>query len=237
MTTITDQKRRKSYERRLKRQKSAVEEQRKRARAQREQEKQREAKAPPERTEVSGMIDIWATEAQPGGLGAPLEHTGGDADLEAGQSEALVDERRARRYADQGRWKDAYRAIRAALRTDPENPAINIFFAWVVYNLPHKDIVRQRRVCRSRIEIQLQLDNCNADGYYYMGKMFEDDRQFADALDYYRTAVALKRDHSLANAAFKRVQRHPALAESTQSSEETSGKIFGRLRALFGGKE
>ncbi len=238
LATITDNKQRRSYERRLKRREEAAVQHRKRRKTQIQEGEERDRSMMAGRTEVSGMIDIWASgEEQHTARETPLEHGGGDADLEADQSGALVDERRARSFAQAGRWKDAYHAIKAALKIDPENPTLNIFFAWVVYNLPHEDKPRQRRVCRSRIDVQLQLDNCNVDGYFYLGRMCEDDRQFADALDYYRTAIALDKSHADANRAFERVSRHPALAESEPVSNEASGKIFGRLKALFGGKE
>ena len=238
LATITDNKQRTSYERRLQQRQEAVVEQRRRRATHIQQRESEDLALSSRSSEVSGMIDIWAADDDPSrDAQSPLEHAGDDADLEADQNIALVDERRARRFADQGRWKDAYHAIKAALKTDPKNPALNIFFAWIVYNLPHEDRSRQRRVCMARLDVQLQIDNCNADGYFYMGRMCEDDRQLADALDYYRTAVALDRGHKAAGAAFQRVSRHPALAESQETGDAASGKLFGRLRALFGSKE
>ena len=237
LATITDNKQRRSYERRLRRREEAAVQSRKRRNTQIREGEKRDRDLMAGRTEVSGMIDIWSTQdGKTPSLEASLEHVGGDADLEADQSGALIDERRARKFAETGRWKDAYRAITAALKIDPENPTINIFFAWIVYNLPHEDKARQRRVCRSRIDVQLQLDNCNVDGYYYLGRMCEDDRQLHDSLDYYRTAIALDRGHTEAARAFERVSRHPSLADGPAAEAEDGGKLFGALRALFKGK-
>lgn len=158
-----------------------------------------------------------------------------DPELEASQGEMLSMMRRAKRAVQRGRWREAYKLARAASEYDQgQNHSLNVLLAWIVYNLPHDDKMRQARVCRNRIEFELQLDNCMPDAYFYIGRIAEDCRDVLDAVKHYRAALTLTPRHEEARARLEKLRNHPEVLTAQQEENDLSGSgVFGRLVGLF----
>lgn len=193
-------------------------------------------------SEVEEEIDVWANEKPSREMRAmePMAPTGGnpttqDHEIEASQGLALVSVRRARDAVREGRWKDAYRSIKSAANQDPYNPEIAVFQAWVVYNLPHDDRARQYQVCRQRIETELVMNKSMPEAYYFLGYMAEEHRALLEAVEHYRTALALNPQHAEAQSRLKRLENHPQLRAQIErmQREADDGSLVNRLKGLF----
>lgn len=158
-----------------------------------------------------------------------------DTELEASQGEMLSMMRRAKRAVQRGRWREAYKLARAASEYDQgQNHSLNVLLAWIVYNLPHDDKTRQARVCRNRIEFELQLDNCMPDAYFYIGRIAEESRDVLDAVKHYRAALTLTPRHEEARARLEKLRNHPEVLTAQKEDNDLSGAgVFGRLVGLF----
>ena len=195
-------------------------------------ERQEQARPSEGRSEVSQVFDLWAMDPT-GHFEGPTEPASPhDAEFEAQGNRALVYVERGRKFAASEQWREACQELTAALELEPENPDTNILHAWIIYNLPYRDQLAQYAACRSRIEIQLQRDDCNPDGYYYIARMSEDIRSMADAAEFYSTALTLDAKHAAAREGLERVRSHPSLGEAPPHQE--GGRFLGALRSLFG---
>jgi tetratricopeptide (TPR) repeat protein len=183
------------------------------------------------RNEVSAVFDLWALDPtlafEP--MGDPaVQH---DTEIEAQGNRAHVLALRGRQFAAREQWREACQEVTAALELDPDNPETNILHAWVIYNLPYRDQLAQYAACRSRIELQLERNDCAPDGYYYIARMSEDIRNIAEAAEFYRSTLTLDPDHIGAQEGLERVRSHPSLGQAAPDRED--GGLLGALRSLF----
>lgn len=181
-------------------------------------------------TDVSGVFDLWSME--PGNSFPEMRATASphNADAEVRGDHAGLYVERARKFCQTSQWREACQEVTAALELDPENPSTNILHAWIIYNLPYRDQLAQYAACRSRIDLQLERDDCNPEGYYYIARMAEDRRSMAEAAEFYHATLTLNPDHVEAQEGLERVRTHPSLGGPKPQDE---GKFLGALKALF----
>jgi tetratricopeptide (TPR) repeat protein len=166
----------------------------------------------------------------------PRPHNTQETTQEIEQNQALVAIRRARYAAREGLWKDAWRAIKLASDYDPYNQEILVLKTWIAYNLPHEDKARQGRVCRTRLEDAISVDESIAEAHYYLGRIKEDQQDLMEALKSYRTALALEPNFEEAKKGADRLRRQPmimaAVERAAQEAQEEQS-LVDRLKGLF----
>ncbi len=164
----------------------------------------------------------------------PRQATTQDADAEAELNHASMAIKRAKRAASKGMWKEAWHALKIASQRDPYNGDINVFQAWIAYNLPHKDRPRQYKVCRHRIKTEIDVGNRSSNAFYFLGKMEEDQRNIADAMESYHNALMMDDNHQQARQAAARLARHPSLKDKGEPMSPDDPNLIKRLKSILG---
>ncbi len=153
-----------------------------------------------------------------------------DPDIEAQRSRVAIELRKARAAIAEGRFKDAWRGLKVLTNLDSQNHEANVLMAWAIYNIPHDDRARQLKVCRSRIEFELALDDSIPEAWLFLGHMAEEQGELAEALRHYRAALVLDRKFEEARQGIARLKVHPELFEA---EKKNGGGVLDRLIDLF----
>ncbi len=126
------------------------------------------------------------------------------------------------------RWEAAARLLDGLPAELAMEPRVTLLKSWTLFNLPYKDKERQRRICRERIELALSLDPALSEGWYYLGRIAETQRDPEAAIRHYKRALHLQPELEEAR------QRLNALDSSRPPEPQQPDAPKGRAEGLLG---
>lgn len=144
-----------------------------------------------------------------------------------------------RKLARLKRWREAFAMAQKFVKQEHgQNRPANVLIAWIVYNLPHEDKAKQAKICRERIEFELQIDRRMPDAHFYLGCIAEEDRDFATAQKQFTATLKLHPNHAQAQHHLKRLKTRAQFVDEEPTPNNNSNNnekgLFKQLKGFFG---
>jgi len=110
----------------------------------------------------------------------------------------------AKLFVDGERWRHARHVVETGLAGEPDDPRLLALAGWILFNIGNSP--RQRQKARQRVLVSLGMSDGAPEPYLYMGRIEEAMGFHEDALQLYRSALALSPDCIEARTLIARVE-------------------------------
>lgn len=132
------------------------------------------------------------------------------------------------------RWREAFAMAQKFVKKEQgQNRPANVLIAWIVYNLPHEDKAKQAKICRERIEFELQIDRRMPDAHFYLGCIAEEERDYAAAEKQFIATLKLHPNHTQAQHHLKRLKNRAQFVADEPTPTNDKG-LLKQLKGFFG---